>query len=230
MAPPQPPSPAKALASRDAFEDALAYFEAQQPVLKDVWDALSDAAREQAITVAGVTQIEVIQQVLVALETAVAEGTTIEDFAATVSASLESAWGGTVASPAFRIETIFRTNTQVAYAAGRYQVATHPDIVSVRPQWMFSAVLDSRTSPMCRPLDGLIRPADSGFWNGRHPPLHHRCRSSIITLRNDQAKDMGGAHDIPEHDLAASGFGGIPKLDWAPEPAAFLPELQSALP
>ena len=230
MAPPQPPSPEKAMASKDAFEDALAYFEAQQPILKDVWDTLSDAAREQAFTVSGVTQVEVIQQVLEGLEAAIADGTTLEDFAAAVSTSLESAWGGSVANPAFRIETIFRTNVQTAYAAGRYQVATHPDIIAVRPQWMFSAVLDSRTSPICRPLDGLIRPADDGFWRGHHPPLHHRCRSSIITLREEQAKQMGGGTDVPPHDVAAPGFGALPKLDWAPSPAAFLPELQSALP
>lgn len=51
------------------------------------------------------------------------------------------------------------------------------------PLLQFDAVMDSRTSPICRPLDLVIKPADDPFWNMYYPPNHYRCRSSVKQLR-----------------------------------------------
>lgn len=71
--------------------------------------------------------------------------------------------------------TIFRTNVQSAYNAGAYQQRNDPAVRKRRPFWQFRAIQDARTSDLCRPLDGIVRPADDPWWKTHTPPLHHQC-------------------------------------------------------
>ncbi len=48
----------------------------------------------------------------------------------------------------------------------------------------FDAIIDTRTSDTCRPLDGVIKPVDDPFWNVYYPPNHFRCRSMVKQLRS----------------------------------------------
>ncbi|HLO78675.1 MAG TPA: minor capsid protein [Magnetospirillum sp.] len=55
---------------------------------------------------------------------------------------------------------------------------------------MFSAVLDSRTSETCRSLHGRVWEVGSPAI--RRPPLHPRCRSTLIPYRRGLTADHGG--------------------------------------
>jgi len=50
------------------------------------------------------------------------------------------------------------------------------------PLLQFDAVIDSQTSDTCRPLDGVIKPADDPFWDFYYPPNHFNCRSTVRQL------------------------------------------------
>lgn len=191
-------------------------------MLQRDWLKLSEDARRRAFTLAGVAQLSLIQEVLDALEAAVSQGETLEDFKARIGAKLAREWGQANAS---RVETIFRNATQHAYNAGRYAAATHPDVIDARPFWGFDAVLDNRTSDVCRHADGTVLPASSPWWATHYPPLHHRCRSSVRTLTEAQAAELGVTKDPT--DLGADrGFGALPDVEpWQPDPADFSPDL-----
>jgi hypothetical protein len=89
--------------------------------------------------------------------------------------------------------------------------------VELRPFWEFSATMDSRTSEICRPLDGTILKADDPFWKSHNPPLHHACRSTVISLTRKQAEARGVAAAAPS-SAPADGFGGAPGVDeWRPD-------------
>lgn len=53
------------------------------------------------------------------------------------------------------------------------------------PRDVFTAVLDNRTTPICRSLDGNVYPRGEG----PIPPLHHRCRSIRVPLLPGQVPD-----------------------------------------
>lgn len=195
------------------FDEAIAFFRDLVPVTDDEWEALTQAAREQAFTVAGVTQLDVVTQVWESIEKALSDATDFEDFVSEVGDALESAWQGSVANPGWRIETIFRTNVQKSYSRGRYKQATDPDTVEDRPYWMFDAVMDNRTTDTCEACDGTIRPADDSWWSTHTPPLHFNCRSTLITLTEEQAAAMGGADAHPPRAAADDGFGAAPDDD-----------------
>lgn len=77
----------------------------------------------------------------------------------------------------------------------------------------FDAVIDTRTSDTCRPLDGVTKPFDDPFWNVYYPPNHFKCRSSVKQLRsgnitptNDIVYPDKGIPAIFQTNLAKSGL------------------------
>ncbi|HWL89378.1 MAG TPA: phage minor head protein [Polyangiaceae bacterium] len=194
---------------------------------KAAWTALDEASRQKGFAVANVAQLDMITQVWEALDHAIAEGQTLDEFREAIGDALERAWAGSVANPAWRLETVFRTNIQLAYGAGRYAQATDPDVLEVRPYWMFDAILDARTSAICEECNGTVRPADDSWWSSHQPPLHHNCRSTFLTLSEEQAREFGVTARAPKA-AAADGFGRAPGADeWAPDEGDYPPELWS---
>lgn len=58
------------------------------------------------------------------------------------------------------------------------------------PMLEFDAVIDGRTSDICKPLNGIIRPADDPFWSQYYPPNHFGCRSTVRQLSGRKATDI----------------------------------------
>lgn len=208
------------------FREAIEAFRRRVPMTRQAWDALVGAARERAFMVSNVAQVDVIQQVFTAIDDAVKNGDTLEDFKQKVGPSLEAAWSGTVDSPAARMETIFRTNVQTAYAAGHAEQRDNPVIKRRRPFNQYRAINDARTSSICRPLNGVVRPADDPWWASNSPPRHFNCRCRIVPLTEAQAKAAGVTESTEALPAAQEGFGAKPTLaNWQPEKAGYSPEL-----
>src|SRR6185369_12313498 len=119
---------------------------------------------------------------------AVRDGTTLDDFKDEVGARLAEAWGG---EDAPRLENVFRTNVLQSYNAGRYEIYSDPVVQEARPYLRFDGVDDSRTCPICAPLNGVVKAADDPFWKTRHPPLHHSCRDLLAPLSKEEAHEEG---------------------------------------
>lgn len=128
------------------------------------------------------------------------------------------------------METIFRTNVQGAYNAGRHEVAQA--VKKERPYWRYQAIRDSRTSEMCEECDGTVMAADSAWFRTHYPPLHPNCRCIAVTLTEAQAKREGISARGPNVKPAA-GFGLAPtgggRSDWEPEPQDYPKEFADEL-
>jgi len=199
-------------------EEAIASLRRRAAVPKGEFAKMSARERAQSFTVAGVVDLDIVSDVLRSIEKAVADGQTLEEWQEAIGDTLRNAWAGTVANPSARMETIFRTNVQSAYAAGRYAEATDPDTLAMRPYWMYSAVMDDRTTEVCAACDGVVRPASDAFWHTHNPPAHYNCRSTLITLSEDLAKEYGVSHKPPAWFAPPmKGFGGPPDLAWQPK-------------
>lgn len=214
----------------EKYDLASAWFRKRVPMLKADFEKLVGDARLRAFTIAGVSRLELIQEVMGALDKSIAGGETLADFKKRVETKLLKAWGGT--EPTGRLELIHRNAVQQAYNAGRYALATDPAVINVRPYWKFDAILDRRTSDVCRENNGRIMPANDVWWNLNYPPLHHRCRSSVRSLTIEQAGQAGFADgDFVNQHSPSPGFGFAPTPDtpiWQPEPNKFYPRLWAA--
>ena len=97
----------------------------------------------------------------------------------------------------YRLETIVRTNTTEAFNEG-LKDSLDPEVQDgYIIGWEYSAILDSRTTDVCRYLDGKIFRPDSASFQYMTPPNHFNCRSTIIPI----TKDEGPVRFITEQEI-----------------------------
>ena len=174
-------------------EKAVEYFESKGYQIGFRWQDVAAEAHAKAFTVAGVMKVDVLQDIRQALGDALKKGTTFDDFKRQISPVLQrKGWlgQGMIVDPdtgeiegkrlnTRRLQTIFQTNMQSAYMAGRY--ATQLDQVDTHPYWEYVAILDSRTRPAHRVLAGSVYRYDDPFWQTFYPPNGYRCRCRVRT-------------------------------------------------
>lgn len=81
-----------------------------------------------------------------------------------------------------RIERIVRTNHTRAYNAGRLVELRRLSERKIVKGAQYSAVMDSRTSAICRKLHGRIFKPDDPDLDNLTPPNHYNCRSALIAV------------------------------------------------
>ena len=199
-----------ATANLARFDDALRWFLERVILTDDELDDLNDRARMQSWWFAGGEQMRLVQDVFDDIARALDNGELFSVFKKRVSAKLASAWGG--ANP-HRVETIWINAMQRAYGGGRYRQLTTPAMKRFRPFWMYDAVLDARTTTICKERDGKVLAADDPWWDSNYPPLHHRCRSGVRALTKRQAKAKGITTSPDFAESSQDGFGASPRND-----------------
>ncbi len=166
-------------------KEALAFWSGKVSLTKNEWQALTDEQKTRAFAVAGLAKGDLLDAVRDSLGDALRGGQTFEGWKKGV-AKLGLAKLG---FSDVRLETIFRTNLQSAYQAGRY--AQMRRAAEDRPYWRYTAVNDSRTRPTHRGLHGQVYPADHEFWSTYYPPNGYRCRCSVQSLSASQVEARG---------------------------------------
>jgi uncharacterized protein with gpF-like domain len=216
------------LPQSERFAEAIASMRRRVPVSRRDWDVMEASERRHAFTVAHVTEMQVLQQTLDALTSAVDEGTTLQDFKDDMQVRLIESWGGEIPG---RIETIFRTNVLGSYAQGRHSVLSAPVVKAARPYWRYDDVPTDRECELCEECGGTVLPADDPWWSDHTPLLHHCCECRITPLSPEEAAEEGIDDEGPDVE-ADEGFGEEPEdvgKDWEPDLSAFDPELADAL-
>jgi uncharacterized protein with gpF-like domain len=217
--------PADPPADPGRFDEAVRAFRKRVPITGKRWADLNADEQAHAFTVANVAEARVVQEVYDAIDKAIEDGTTLQDFQAEVGAQLEEAWGGANAP---RVETIFRTNVMQAYNEGRDEIFSHPAVREARPFCRVDTADDSRICPICEPLTDLVLPADDPFWATHKFPLHPGCRCITVALTPEEAEDEGvddGTPDDAEPPVEGFGTG----EDYDPDMASFAVEVADAL-
>lgn len=192
----------------DAFdvapEQAIGYFKAKGLKPTFSYADMLNYQHDQAFTVAKMMNVDMLGQVRASLDAALAGGQTFKEWADTITPVLQAGgwWGrkavvdpltgqeivAQLGSP-WRLETIFRTNMQQAYAAGAWQeIEAQKDIA---PFLMYDAVDDFRTRPMHAAWDRRVLPVTSKWWNDHYPPNGYNCRCGVIQLSAEEVAALG---------------------------------------
>lgn len=85
------------------------------------------------------------------------------------------------------LQTEYDTAIGQAQSARKWQIIEQQ--ADVLPLLEYHAVLDSRTSEICRPLDGIIAPVNDPIWKRVAPLNHFNCRCMLKQL--DEGKVTG---------------------------------------
>lgn len=106
--------------------------------------------------------------------------------------------------------TVFRTNVQAAYGAGRFRAMTDPAVIEARPFVEYRTVGDALVRPSHAILAGTCYHSASATWHRIAPPGGFRCRCSMVTLSRDEAKGREILGEIPAGGEPDPGFDGPP--------------------
>ncbi len=187
-----------------APEQALKFFRAKGYRTSFAWQDVWQAEHETAFTVAKMMDLDMLKDVRTAVDKALAEGQTFQEFRKNIEPALfDAGWWGRkeMADPLTgeikevqlgsvrRLRTIFRVNMQTSYAAGHW--AQIEDNKADAPFLMYDAVDDGRTRPEHRSWDGKVLRADDPWWEAHTPPNGWNCRCSVIQLSASDLKRMG---------------------------------------
>lgn len=183
---------------------AISYFKAKGLRQTFSYADMLGEAHDHAFTVAKMMDVDLLGQVRASLDSALANGTPFKEWADNLLPTLQAAgwWGrkavtdpltgqtivAQLGSP-WRLETIFRTNMQTAYAAGHWrEIESQADLA---PFLMYDAVDDLRTREAHRAWDRKVLPVSSAWWKTHYPPNGWNCRCGVIQLDATEVKRLG---------------------------------------
>src|ERR1035437_6062212 len=174
------------------------YLRGLTPAGRGLFDGPTSQYRNDAFTVAGVSDQRLIQKIRDALSETLAKGGTRDDFEKEVNALTSDA--GVEKLAAFELDTVFQTNAGKAYSAGRLEQMKEPGMMDALPYWQYWTVGDLRVRPTHAVLDGFCARAIAPVWLKIYPPSGFNCRCSVIPILPEDApegSDEGGMERLP---------------------------------
>lgn len=88
----------------------------------------------------------------------------------------------------YYLETVIRTNEVTAQSAGDRNESLENKAVEF---YQYIAILDPRTTDVCKSLDQIVKKKTDEIWETYLPPNHFNCRSRVITLSKELAEILG---------------------------------------
>ena len=183
--------------------DAIRHLEAKGLRITFNWQEMLDEAHARAFTVAKAMRVDILQDIRRALIDAMRQGKTFREFALELEPALRAKgwWGkGVHVDPdtlearlvqlgsSRRLWTIYQTNLQSAFMAGRYKRQMQADAF---PYLMYVAVMDARTRPSHAALNGKVYRKDDPAWDAIYPPNGFNCRCRTRALTEGQLAREG---------------------------------------
>ncbi|MCJ8142957.1 hypothetical protein MKI84_08510 [Ancylobacter sp. A5.8] len=195
---------------RVAFQDAIDFHRQKVRLPSRSYRDLAGNAHDRAFVVAGATRDALLADLHGAVDKALTDGLTLaqftERFEEIVQRNGWTGWTGedTAAGRAWRARVIYQTNLTTAHAAGRYKQMTHPDVLKVRPFWMYRhGERRKPANPRLQHLawDGKIWRANDPVWRRIYPPNGWFCSCGVRPLSPRDLKRMGREGPDPSPEL-----------------------------
>lgn len=211
---PQKPSrPAPVLSN---FSHARLIYEHRLALSRKEIAAAEKRAARRSTRTAELARLRFAQQLLDAAERIRTNGGTLEQAREQLRSKLNTRLAQGEGEDAY-VDLAVTNNLQVAYNSGKVYEFLEPETRTLRPFWLYDAILDMKTTEICRSCNGVIRPAGDSWFMNRIPPCHHRCRSTIRSLTAAQAARYGGTRARPPRVRPDAGWGRLAEVDWKPD-------------
>lgn len=217
-------------------EAAVEFLRSKGLVVTEGWRDLWKSAHSRAFTVAQSAGYDVLGDIRQALLDAMTKGQSFKQFLDELKPVLQSkGWWGKAIDPTTgeitktypgtgkpvqlgsprRLKLIFEQNLQTAFMAGRYR--SMYAATDTHPYWQYVAVLDARTRPTHRAMNGRTFRHDDVAIGVIYPPCGWRCRCrmrplSLSALIREGISLSSGENYLSEVELAPRKDGSIPRV------------------
>ena len=202
------------------FEEALTFFTGKASLPKEEYYALEKKLRFRAFTVSRLSECDFVEAVRGRLIAALEDGDGGAKAWADVKAIADA--DGSPMLPGY-FETVYRTNIQSAYNAGRLMQYQKNE----PPAWELLIIEDGRTSDTCKGIsrltgNGKALPSNHPFWSTYgFPPYHFNCRTTFRAVYDYEIGKTTAVENVPMKKVRKNfrvqdGFGGNPleKESW----------------
>lgn len=191
-------------------EAAQQYLQGKGYVITESWKDLPAEAHARSFTVARAARVEILQSIREELQRAMDEGLPFQTFQQKLKPRLQALgwWGKAIdketgeitpypgtgrpieLGSVRRLETIYRTNMQTAYMAGRWKEFQRQ--AGRAPFIQYIAVMDNRTRPSHALLHQRVFRIDDPIWKKAAPPngFNCRCRARNLSAKELQARGL----------------------------------------
>ena len=182
----------------------------RNPIFGVQTDTILDWGRRQAMTIAAGETDAIAAEVEEALDQAVREGRTLNEFREAVDA-VTTARGLKDLDP-WHVETVFRTNLASAYSGGQWTGAKILEEAGRLGAAEYVAAQDDRTRPTHAAMDGWWGPLSHPAWAIWWPPNGWNCRCGVRILTPEEVEARGGLQAAPQPPAVSPdpGFAGNP--------------------
>lgn len=188
--------------TRQEFREQIDFLTQKRLKPTRAWTDAMQGDHDRAFVVAGVTDLAMLEE----FHAAMIEGARTYDikaFAGEFDRLVEKYGWDYNGGRDWRIRTIFETNIRTSFMAGRLKQMRDPDMVKLRPYWMYVHA-DTRVPMNPRELhlawDGLVLRWDDPWWDIYFPPNDWKCSCGVHSLSERQLVAMGksGPDTAPE--------------------------------
>jgi hypothetical protein len=181
------------------FTEQETFFQNKLNIPTRKWDDLWEDQHAKGFMVAGAYKADLLADFRGAVDKAVMQGTTLEDFRKDFDGIVAKHGWSYNGSRNWRSEVIYDTNIRTAYAAGRWAQLTDPEQLQVLPYLTYKHG-DSRVPrPEHLAWDGLTLPADDPWWQAHYPPCGWGCKCRVFgsTKSEYAAAKQAGKGEAP---------------------------------
>ena len=231
-------------------QEAIAFFRQKGYRTTFSYLDMMHRAHSDAFTVAGVTRLDVLQDIRTLIDQAIAEGTTFDTFRKGMKERLSAkGWWQPVEvkddltgetktvdlTGSRRLRTIFDTNMRTAYAAGQWKRIQRTK--KALPFLCYKTVGDDRVRPRHRAWHNVVLPVDHPWWKTHFPPCDWQCRCQAVQMTAGMVQRAGlrvwdePPDDGPPVDFTNERTGEVTKVPKGIHPSfAYNPGEQSSFP
>lgn len=192
------------------FREQVQFFRAKVNLPTQAWTDVWRDQHDTAFMVAGAYKAELLADFRAAVDKAIADGTTLQEFRRDFDAIVQRHGWSYNGSRGWRTRVIYETNLRTSYQAGRFAQLSDPRLQRTRPYWEY-VHNDSVRFP--RPLhvswDGLILRADDPWWRTHFPPNGWGCKCKVFARgeRDLRRRGKSGPDSAPSVNIVEKTVG-----------------------
>lgn len=162
------------------YKEAVRFLEKSSKLTDSQFDALRRAYGKQAVDVVNSDRLSVQRRLRARMADITRAGEHVREGVKQLGEEFNSL--GLTPRNSFHLEAVYRTQTAMAYAAGRAEIESDPDIQEILWGYKYVTVGDQRVRPAHRALEGTTLPKEHVFWKTNMPPNGWACRCKAIPI------------------------------------------------
>lgn len=170
--------------------EAIRFLRNKIDVPTRAWTDLWQQQHSAAFTVAGATSTALVKDFHDAVDRAIADGATLDDFRKDFDRIVTDHGWSYNGSRGWRSAVIFDTNVNTAYAAGRWEQIQR--VKAQRPYLRYVHLAGQQNPrPLHEDWDGTVLPVDDPWWLTHYPPNGWFCHCTVQSLSDSDLDRYG---------------------------------------